>query len=184
MKHIPRILNSAVVRLFAVLDHTVPAPSNPLKPPEQNPLEITQLAICQRFDQGDYALFYCDSTWRALRQQSSTTLDEAIQIADRDYPGSALLWLDPIVVSRLPHEAGESPHCAFCNTAASAIVDLIAGKHACICHDCIDRLYHQYHSSDRRTRVTPARQNQKYRQSGSWLPGKMKNDVPSVKRTV
>jgi len=150
MKHIPRILNCAAVKLIAVLDILSEQQSTGIdNQGTQHPDEIAQLAICQKSEGKGVALFYCDDDWKTLRSRYFDTLDEAVRNANVEYSAVSVTWLTPQEAARRQGKYAMDPHCAFCGKAFSGYEKLIAGDGSYICHGCVD-YYHERFAADLR----------------------------------
>lgn len=145
MRHIPRILNCAAVKLFSVLSTvSVQKPADKCEQALYRSDDITQLAICQKNEGAEFALFYCDDDWKTLRSRYFDTLDEAVRNADAEFPRVSVTWLTPQEAAKRQEKHAMIPRCAFCGTTFSGYEKLIAGDGSSICYGCIDDYHERY----------------------------------------
>jgi len=136
MKHIPRILNCAAVKVFAVLETATPPVSRPM---------VSQIAVCRRSASPLFAVFYCDAQWQTLHSELFDSMDHAIGHAQQDYPELTGKWLSPQAAVILRESEKQSLYCAFCGETFTHTSKLVTGEHASICHHCLSELYLQHH---------------------------------------
>lgn len=150
MEHIPRILNCAAVKVFAVLETATQPVSRPM---------VTQVAVCRRSAPPLFAVFGCDNHWQTLYSELFDSIDRAIDYAEHIYPGLADRWLSPQAAVTLRKSEEKYLSCAFCGHHFSQAEQFFLGTFACICPRCVDEFYHQVHKKDRFVRYMPGHHN-------------------------
>lgn len=141
MVNIPRILNCAAVKLFAVLDD--PRQQYQQRAIKIEPARIAQLAICQAKGDRRVSMFCCDANWKTLHTEYFDSIENAINRAETIYPGSYERWISPSEAANKRHQIGNDRRCSFCGEIGLTPSNCIAGDDASICYDCIQRFYPQ-----------------------------------------
>ena len=99
---------------------------------------VPKLAIVKYPIDGNFLLLYCSDEWEEITQWDFSSSDEAKRHAEAEYVGLGSRWQDY-------HHADEAavdrqcmePFCGFCGRSFLVIEQMVEGKDAYICGDCI-----------------------------------------------
>lgn len=93
-------------------------------------------------------IFRCDENWIALGASAASTVEQAKQEAERNYPGVADRWIDTNVTveEALAFYDAETAglKCSFCGKRPFEVEGLIEGPRATICRGCIEAFYEEF----------------------------------------
>jgi hypothetical protein len=113
---------------------------------------VPALAICENLGpQPDILLFHCDDDWNVLGSSGAETIDGAIQLAERNYPGLTPRWVsldNPVAAALAYFDEVFGGRCSFCGKRPFEVTGLIQSENAAICRNCVETFFHRGGSSD------------------------------------
>jgi len=111
---------------------------------------VPRLAVCINLgkDIGPM-LFHCDGEWDAQGVTGASSIEEVKQLAEKNYPGVSVRWIDvnTSIEQALEFYERESGgmKCSFCGKRPFEVEGGWAeGDEAVICRECIDRLHREF----------------------------------------
>ncbi len=141
MKQPPRLLASALLKAFAILDSSVTFKNRTNVFVDGKPVgRVPALAICQQIEDTEFLLCYCKDDWEVLGASAFNTLEAAMNRAEVEYEGVSNIWEHPNISEKdlLPEDF--EPKCSFCGKPYFKIEGCFEGTNAIICFDCIRTL--------------------------------------------
>jgi len=144
MEQPPRIIDSAFVKAFAVLDSTVTFKSRTYVYFDGKQVgQVPALAICQYVGEAEFLMFYCNEDWKVLGISAFETLEAAMNRAEIEYEGVSKKWQHPNITEKdlLPEDL--EPKCSFCDKPYFKTDGLFEGRDAFICHQCVHNLHEE-----------------------------------------
>ena len=117
--------------------------------------EVSNLAICQNFDETEFMVFHCNAEWEVLGVAAGYgSIQEAKERAERSYHGITSKWIasgysrDEAV--KYVEDQLKDKSCSFCGRTPLQF-QAVAGDAVRICNICVDRLYEAMHESKSET---------------------------------
>jgi NADH pyrophosphatase NudC (nudix superfamily) len=117
--------------------------------------EVSNLAICQNFDETEFIVFHCNSEWEVLGVAAGYgSIQEAKERTERSYRGITSKWM----ASGYSREEAikhvetqlKDQSCSFCGRTALQF-EAVAGDVVRICNHCVDDFYEIMHDSKTKT---------------------------------
>ena len=118
--------------------------------------EMPNLAISKTYYDGSYLLMLCDKEWNAKGVIQFSSIEEAKIKAERGYRGINEKWQDSPYVQQeiddfLRDEYEVDPKsewwtmiCSFCGKKGSELEQILQGKSASICRNCVKQFYEEF----------------------------------------
>ena len=156
MSRPPPALDCAQVIEYAVTDETVTFEQrNTLNVGGKWLGEVSNLAICQNFDETKIMVFHCNHEWEVLGVAAGYgSIQDAKERTERSYHGITAKWMagghsreDAI---KYVETQFKNQSCSFCGRTPLQF-EAVAGNAVRICNHCVDSFYEGMHDSKSET---------------------------------